>query len=200
MSEQGLGGLYRREELVEMFGAVGENVLVNRSVVLYSPKRIYLGDNVRIDGFSILTAGEEGIVIDKHVHLSAYCFLVGAGGKIHLQAYSGLASRSTIYTATDDFRDGHLTGPTIPAKYRQVRGGNVVLGRHGLIGAGSVVLPGVTIGEGAAVGALSLVRKDVPPYAIVAGNPMRTLGQRSEERLRLLESELEAEEQAAKAG
>jgi galactoside O-acetyltransferase len=76
----------------------------------------------------------------------------------------------------------------------------VVLGRHGLIGAGSVVLPGVTIGEGAAVGALSLVRKDVPPYAIVAGNPMRTLGQRSEERLRLLESELEAEEQAAKAG
>jgi acetyltransferase-like isoleucine patch superfamily enzyme len=189
--------LYCREELVDMLGAVGENVAVNRSVLFYSPKNVFLGDNVRIDGFCILSAGSDGIVLDEHVHLSAYCFLVGARGRIHLQAYSGMASRSTLYTATDDFREGYLTGPTVPAKYRKVRGGDIILGRHGLIGAGSIVLPGVTIGEGAAVGALSLVRKDVPAFALVAGNPLRTLGRRNGDRLQQLENELAAERRAA---
>lgn len=44
------------------------------------------------------------------------------------------------------------------------------------IGAGSVVLPGVTIGEGAVVGANSVVSKDVPPYTIVWGTPARAIG------------------------
>jgi acetyltransferase-like isoleucine patch superfamily enzyme len=200
MTANELGGLYRHEELVDMLGAVGENVAVNRSVLFYSPRNVFLGDNVRIDGFCILSAGLGGIVLDEHVHLSAYCFLVGPAGRIHLQGFSGLASRCTLYTATDDFREGYLTGPTIPEKYRKVRGGDVILGRHALIGAGSIVLPGVTIGEGAAVGALSLVRKDVPALAIVAGNPLRTLGQRNGDRLRQLENELVAEKRAARKG
>ena len=197
MTQNELGGLYSRAELQALLGSVGRNVAVNRSVVFYSPRNIHIGDDVRIDGFSILSAGADGLIIDEHVHISAYCFLVGAGGKIHLQAFSGVASRSTLYTATDDFRDGYLTGPTIPGKYRNVRSGAITLGRHGLIGAGSIVLPGVTIGEGAAVGALSLVRKDVPPFAIVAGNPLRTLGNRNEERLRQLEFEFTSEKLAA---
>ncbi len=199
MTQSELGGLYSRDELQALLGSVGENVYINRSVVFYSPKNVHVGDNVRIDGFGILSAGAEGLIIDEHVHISAYCFLVGAGGRIHLQAFSGVASRSTLYTATDDFRDGYLTGPTIPGKYRNVRSGNITLGRHGLIGAGSIVLPGVTIGEGAAVGALSLVRKDVPSFAIVAGNPLRTLGHRNEERLRQLEHEFRSEKQAPRA-
>lgn len=200
MTQNEPGGLYRREELQALLGSVGDNVSVNRSVIFYSPRNIYLGDNVRIDGYSILSAGAEGIVIDEHVHISAYSFLVGAGGKIHLHGFSGVASRSTLYTATDDFRDGFLTGPTVPNKYRNVRSGDITLGRHGLIGAGSIVLPGVTIGEGAAVGALSLVRKDIPAYAIVAGNPLRTLGFRNEERLRQLELEFTCEKRAALSG
>ena len=196
MTQNELGGLYSRDELQTLLGSVGENVSVNRSVIFYAPKNVHLGSNVRIDGYCILTAGSAGLIIDEHVHISAYCFLVGAGGKIHLQAFSGVASRSTLYAATDDFREGYLTGPTVPNKYRNVHGGDITLGRHGLIGAGSIVLPGVSIGEGAAVGAMSLVRKDVPPYAIVAGNPLRTLGHRSEDRLRQLELEFMREKQS----
>jgi galactoside O-acetyltransferase len=54
----------------------------------------------------------------------------------------------------------------------------VVVRKHAVVGAGSIILPGVTIGLAASVGALTLVKKDVPDFEIVAGNPMRTLGKR----------------------
>lgn len=59
------------------------------------------------------------------------------------------------------------------------RGGDVTIGNHVWIGYGSLVLPGITIGEGAVVGAHAVVTKDVEPYAIVAGNPARIIGQRT---------------------
>lgn len=50
-----------------------------------------------------------------------------------------------------------------------------VVRRRASIGSGAVILPGVTIGEGAIVGAGSVVTKDVPPRAVVAGNPARVI-------------------------
>lgn len=54
-------------------------------------------------------------------------------------------------------------------------GGGVQLGRAVLIGMGAVVLPKVIIGEGATVGAGAVVTKDVPPLAVVVGNPARII-------------------------
>jgi acetyltransferase-like isoleucine patch superfamily enzyme len=50
-----------------------------------------------------------------------------------------------------------------------------IIGRHCFIGARSTILPGVTVGDGAIVGAGSMVTADVPPHTIVAGNPARVL-------------------------
>jgi maltose O-acetyltransferase len=58
------------------------------------------------------------------------------------------------------------------------RGGDVVLGDRVWIGYRAIILPGVTIGEGAVVGAGAVVTKNVEPYAIVAGNPARKVGER----------------------
>jgi acetyltransferase-like isoleucine patch superfamily enzyme len=49
------------------------------------------------------------------------------------------------------------------------------IGKNVWIGFDAIVLPGVTIGEGAIVGARSVVREDVPPYSIVAGNPAKVV-------------------------
>ena len=62
----------------------------------------------------------------------------------------------------------------------------MLLGEHVIVGAGSIILPGVTIGQGTAVGALTLVRKDIPPFAIVAGPRGEVIGERDQ---RLLELE-----------
>jgi len=59
------------------------------------------------------------------------------------------------------------------------RGGEVVIGDRVWIAYRAVILPGVTIGEGAVVGAGAVVTRDVAPYAIVAGNPARVVGQRT---------------------
>lgn len=62
-----------------------------------------------------------------------------------------------------------------------VKGGPVTIGDRAWIGYRALIMPGVTIGEGAVVAAGAVVTKDVPPYTIVGGNPAREIGQRSRE-------------------
>ena len=67
--------------------------------------------------------------------------------------FSAISPRACILTTSDDFADGYLANPTIPDAYRKVTAAPVVMHKHALVGCGSVVLPGVVIGEGAAIGA-----------------------------------------------
>jgi acetyltransferase-like isoleucine patch superfamily enzyme len=59
---------------------------------------------------------------------------------------------------------------------RELRVGPVVIGNDVTVGTKTVILPGVVIGDGAVISSQSLVNKDVPPYAIVGGVPIRVLG------------------------
>ena len=186
---------YAREELDALgFASIGDNVRVHKSAVIYGAQRISIGDNSRIDCFSMLSGGTEGIAIGQNVHLGAGCYLFGGGGRIELQDFSGLSSRVAIYTASDDYTNGYMTNPTVPDEFRKVESGAVLLGRHAIVGAGSVVLPGVTINTGAAIGALTCVRRDVEEFAIVAGRS--SVGKVVGERQRLLlELEMQYREQ-----
>jgi galactoside O-acetyltransferase len=145
----------------------GENVLIDRTVRFYGPSRITIGSNVRIDAYSVISAGAEGIAIGNHVHIGVFVFLTGAS-RIELHDFSGLSGRVSLYSSNDDYHGDALTGPTVPDELRKVTSAPVIVGRHVVVGAGSVVLPGVTLQEGSCVGALSLIRKDVPPFTIVA--------------------------------
>ena len=71
--------------------------------------------------------------------------------------FSGLSSRITIYSSNDDYSGNNMTNPSIPTEFTNVTHADVIIKKHAIIGSGSVILPGVTIEEGAAVGALSLV-------------------------------------------
>jgi len=61
------------------------------------------------------------------------------------------------------------------------RGGDVVIGDRVWIGYRAIILPGVTIGEGAVIGAAAVVTKDVTPFSIMAGNPARKIGERNQD-------------------
>ena len=73
----------------------------------------------------------------------------------------------------------------MPDEFRKVKNAPVIIGRHVVVGAGSVILPGVVIAEGACVGALSLVKDDVPAFMIVAGQKARIVGKRRRDFLEL---------------
>ena len=78
-----------------------------------------------------------------------------------------------------------MTNPTVPSQYTDVTHADVFLGKHVIVGCGSVILPGVTLGEGVAVGALSLVNKDCETFGIYVGKPARRIKGRKRELLEL---------------
>jgi len=92
-------------------------------------------------------------------------------GPVIVEEGATVAQEVCLCTGTHDFLD-----PALPLVTR-----GICIGRHAFIGARAFLLPGITIGEGAVVGACSVVTRDVPPWSIVAGNPARVLGQRPED-------------------
>jgi acetyltransferase-like isoleucine patch superfamily enzyme len=188
-------GFLTRSELEEMgFQSVGVNVKVDRSVMVFNPRWICLGDHCRIDALALISAGPEGIRIGRHVHLGAGCQIFGGGGLVWMEDFSGLSGRASIYTSTDDFIGGWMTNPTIPDRFRKVRHGAVILRKHSGAGCGSVILPGVEMGFGSTAGALTLVRKSVPEGVVLWGNPAREIARRGLSRLKQLEREFLASE------
>jgi dTDP-4-amino-4,6-dideoxy-D-glucose acyltransferase len=166
------------------FAAIGANVAVSERASIYGAARIALGDHVRIDDFCVLSAGEEGMRIGSYVHIACYCSLIGKA-RIELDDFSGLSARVAVYSSSDDYSGAGLTNPTVPSEYRRVTDAPVRIGRHVIVGAGAVILPGVTIGEGAAVGALALVNHSLDPFTIYSGVPARRVGSRSRALLEL---------------
>ena len=166
------------------FRAVGKDVKISDTARFYSAQMIEIADHVRIDDFCILSAGEGGIRIGRHVHIGCYASLIGKEN-ITLEDYSGLSGRVSLYSSTEDYSGQCLTNPTVPDALRKPTHGPVRIGRHAIIGSGAVILPGVTIGEGAAAGALTLVARDLDPFTIYLGVPARKVGERKRDLLAL---------------
>jgi galactoside O-acetyltransferase len=161
------------------FKSIGTNVKISDKTSIYGAKRISIGSNVRIDDFCILSAGDEGIEIGSNIHIAAYCSLIGRS-LIKLHDFAGLSSRVALYSSSDDYSGNFLTNPTIPETFTNVKHGAVIIGKHVIIGVCSCVLPNVKIGDGSAVGAYSLVTKNIKPGIIVNGVPAKFLMNRSQ--------------------
>lgn len=169
---------YSDDELRTLgLAGVGRGVLISRLASIHGASRITVGDHSRIDDFCVLSAGASGIGIGRHVHIAVHCALLGQG-RIELHDYAGLSSRVTIYSSNDDYSGAYMSNPTVPAEYTQVTHAPVTLGRHVIVGSGSVILPGVTLHEGCGVGSLSLVRADCEPFGMYFGAPARRIGER----------------------
>jgi acetyltransferase-like isoleucine patch superfamily enzyme len=186
-------GYYDEHDLANAgFRSLGSNVRIARNCTIIRPDRIQIGSNVRIDGYTSLIADDTAFIeLGSFIHVGAYCLLSGGDG-ITMNDFSGLSQGVRIYSRTDDYTGRHLTNPTVPVKYTGVSRGLVSLGRHVIIGTQSIILPGITIGDGAAVGALSLVTKNLEEWNVYFGIPVRRLKSRSR-RLLQLEAQLHDE-------
>ncbi len=167
------------------FMSVGENVRLSTRASIYGASRISLGSHSRIDDFCVLSAGDGGIDIGRNVHVAVMSSLIGKG-HIKVGDFCNISSRVSIYSSSDDYSGEFMTNPTVSEEFTNVDHRGVTLNRHVIIGSGTVILPGVTVGEGVAVGALSLVAKDLESFSIYSGSPIKLLKSRSK---RLLELE-----------
>lgn len=176
---------FTSDELAQLgLAHIGVGVCISRLAALHNPARISVGDYARIDDFCVLSAGIGGIEIGKYVHLAAFVSLIGKG-RIALMDFAGLSSRVSVYSSNDDYSGHYMSNPTVPSQFTNVTSGPVSIGRHVIVGSGCVIMPHVTIGEGAAVGALSLVRDDCQPFGIYVGAPARYIKQRRSELLQV---------------
>ncbi len=179
-------GFLSKEVLDSMgFKSIGENVLISDKASIYNPKNISLGSNIRIDDFCILSAGEKGIELGDYIHIACYVSLIG-NELIKLHDFVGISSKTAVYSSSDDYSGNFLTGPTINNKFKNVDNRPVIFHTHSLIGAGVIILPGVEIGEGTAVGAMSLVSKSLEEWSIYSGVPAKFIKKRSKKMLTLV--------------
>ena len=184
-------GFYSREQLEKIgFKSIGENVLVSDKTSIYSPENISIGNNVRIDDFSILSAGGGYINIGNYVHIAAFGAFFGGSG-ILIEDFVSISSRLCVYSVSDDYSGEAMTNPTVPEKYKKITYGKVIIKRHSIIGTGTTILPGVTLEEGTSIGANSLVLKSTEPWGIYAGSPIKKLKDRKKDLLKLEKEFLE---------
>ncbi len=175
---------YTPEELAQIgLKSYGENVRISRYAQIYSPEKISIGDNVRIDDFCILSGN---ITIGSHIHIAAYCAMYGADYGIIMEDYTGLSARATIYAAMDDFSGDYLIGPIHEDKSINVTGGLVQICKYAQIGVGGLIFPSVCVGEGTVLGAMSMAKQALIPWSIYAGIPAKKIKNRSKGLLDLM--------------
>jgi galactoside O-acetyltransferase len=151
----------------------GDNVFISDKCSIYGD--LIVGNNVRIDDFCTITGN---VYLGNNIHIGAYNALYGKMGII-MEDFTGLSPRCTIFSASDNFSGDYLISPMTPDKYTNVWGGVVSMQRYSQIGSGCVIMPNIIISEGSAVGAMSFVNKNIPPFEIWAGTPARFIKQRN---------------------
>lgn len=160
------------------FASVGENTLLSERASYYGCKDIFIGKNVRIDDFCVLSAGKGGIIIGNFVHIGVYSSLIGEG-KISIDDFCNISSKVSIYSSNDDYSGKAMSNPMVPNEYKEVIHADVILQKHVIIGSSSIILPGIIIEEGVAIGALSLIKMNCTCFGIYAGQPAKRIKERS---------------------
>lgn len=174
---------YSRDELDSIgFASVGQEVFISRKASIYGAERISIGNHVRVDDFVVLSGK---ITIGDYVHIAVFTSLFGGNAGIFIRDFANLSSRIAVYALSDDYSGEFMTNPMVKEKYKNTIERKVVIGKHAIVATGVTVLPGVSLGEGSAVGAMSLVKEDVEPWTIAAGIPAKPIKPRSKRILEL---------------
>lgn len=172
------------------FKYTGKNVRISDKASIYNPELIEIGDNSRIDDFCVISGR---VVIGRNVHIAVFNNVAGGELGVHLDDFTGLAYACHVFSQSDDYSGRSLTNPTVPDEYKSETKAAVHLRRHVIIGACTIVLPGVTLEEGSSVGAMSMVTKSTEPWSIYFGIPAKRIKSRDRRLIELERNYLDSE-------
>jgi len=154
---------------VPEFSRISSDVQLGRDVKIFAYVNLYgcsIGDETKIGAFVEI---QRGAVVGRRVKISSHTFIC-EGVTIEDDVFigHGVMFINDPYPRSTN-PDGSIQ---TPADWKCIP---TLIGRGASIGSNATILCGIKVGEGAIVGAGSVVTKDVPPYTIVAGNPARVL-------------------------
>ena len=165
----------------------GTNVIIGKTVRIRCPELVEIGDNVIIDDFTYISTS---LKLHSNVHISSGCKIIGGKNAfVKMFPFSTLAPNVVLSAGSDDYKDGVAT-PMVPIEFKaNAIIGNIIINKHCIVGANSVVLPNVTFNEGATLGALSLAIKDLEEYKVYAGIPAKPIKARNKVNILKLEQQ-----------
>lgn len=170
---------------------IGQDVMIWPQAKIVIPEVITIGNSVIIDDFVFIMGGQS-TRIGSFVHIASFTSITG-GGELVMEDFTGLSGGVRVYTGNEDYSGNFLTNPSVPAPYRLPMRSFVHIKKHAIVGANTVILPGIVIGEGAAIGANCLVTKNCEPWKIYFGSPAKAIRRRPKERIIELEEQLRHE-------
>lgn len=178
---------YSEEELKNIgFGSIGKNVFISKKVSIYGPENIFIGNDVRIDDYCIFASTKGKLLLEGYNHIAAFSY-INSAGDVTMKIFSGMSSRCSVYSGSENYDGSYLTNPTIPTQYTLTITKPIYIGKHVVIGTNSTILPGCHIGDYSSVGAFSLVTKSIPEGKMVKGIPAKVYRDRDMLKLKELE-------------
>lgn len=147
-----------------------QRIKVFETAKIIGRENIEFGNYVIIDDFVFISAKKK-MKLGNYVHIASHSSVTGID-VFEMGDFSGLSQGVRVFTGSEDFTDWGFGNPTIAAEFRNITVAPVRIQPFASVGANSVVLPGVTIGEGATVGANSVVTRDLEPWGVYVGNRM----------------------------
>jgi len=170
------------EEIKKELGYCGENVFIGHNTMFANPKKVFLGDNVRIDPFCWITSGLE---TGNNIQITSHA-VIGGGSQqtVRLGDWCFIGYGSKLFCASEDYSGDH--GPVNEFwGNNKIFRGDITFGNHSGIASDVMVMPGVNIPEGCTVGAKSFIYSKNPlePWSVWIGNPLKFHKKRNKERI-----------------
>lgn len=159
---------------LNQLAAIGSNVIFEEGTRVIHPESLELGNNIYVGHNTILQCYfKNRMRIGDNAFIGPNCFFHSAGG-ITIGKNVGLAAYTKIITSVHEESDLET-----PISFNEIVFNEVIIEDNVHVGIGTIILPGVRIGEGAQIGAGAVVTKDVPKYAVSVGVPAKVIRIRS---------------------
>jgi acetyltransferase-like isoleucine patch superfamily enzyme len=150
---------------------IGKGTVVGRGVKIVNFTNVTIGSGCFVQEYVYMRAGSQGYIrIGNDCAMNSFAKLFGHGG-IEIGDQTQLGPACLITTTEHDYQRKDLR-----TKFRKV-----TIGKGVWIGANSLILPGVTIGDDCVIGAGSVVTRDIPSGSIAVGSPARVIKSKIDE-------------------
>jgi acetyltransferase-like isoleucine patch superfamily enzyme len=180
---------YTDEQLKQIgFKYIGKNVKVSDKACIYNPEFIELGDNSRIDDFCIISGR---VVIGKYCHITPMCLIAGGELGVYFNDFCTLAYGVKVFSQSDDYSGETMTNSLVPSEYKNEYFAKVEFDKHVIVGAGSIIFPGVHVAEGCSLGAMSLLTKSTNAWGVYVGVPAKRVKDRKKDLIGLTDKFME---------
>lgn len=151
--------------------------MIHDPVIILKPEMVTIAKTARVDPWCKIEGGQ-GVSLGEFVHIASFSHINVGGGRVIFEDHSGCSSHCSIAGATCDW--SFLYGSAAePPEHHHTRRYLTRICAYAILFMGVVIVPGITIGEGAIIKPGSVVYDDVPAWKIVQGNPARVVSNRN---------------------